>query len=357
MKRRFLSIVILLVLTIMSASAAATATSSSLVRYVPKASKLVFGIEVPKLKTSFMFTEAMSVLRKEAKGKTILTFVLNGKSIDFERNVTSMLVAFESPIMNPQARTMPPSVVVVSGEFDRAAVIADAKKHFGDLAAVKKGELEVHAGKGLEIGFVNDSTLVLVDQGKFADAAWKAAADEAESGAKNANLSEMMGLVDTTEGFWLTVLTKGVKPPAAAMAQMPEAPPEMDGAAISLALASGLSATFKSQFVKPADAKRALEQFQALKSGSGDDPLVDMVGAKPLVQNMKGTVENQRVLALTTSMTGKELKTLFDRVKALAEEPPPKIGGKTGAPGEKKGPDAAPKTPPPTGSGVNADFN
>lgn len=343
MKRIF----ILAALTLLIAAPAWAVPSDALIRHVPKSAQLVVGLEVPKLKKSFLFDEVMKVIKDQASGKSILTFVINSKSFDFENDVESMLVAFEKPMTNPNATSAPASAVVLSGKLDAAKVKAAAEKHFGKLKATKKGALEVLSASGLDMAFVDTSTLVIVDQGAFGDATWKAIGDETQSGTKNGELKDMMGLVDTKRGVWVAILTKGA-------VAAPGAPP-MDGAAMALEVGPGVKVDFRSKFEKGEDAKKALTQFQDMKKQSGQDPLIAMLGAKPLMDNLKAGVEKERVLAMSTSMTEAELKAMFTRLKAMNQAPPPmQTPPPTGATGQ---PAPNQSTPQPAGEGVKADFN
>ncbi len=364
--KRLLS-TLLIVLAIGAFAPPAFADSAALVRYLPKETRVIAGLEVASMKDSFVFTEALTMMRGEAKANTIIGFVLNSEAIGFEKNVTSMVAAFERPMVS-LGGTPPPGAVILQGTLDEAKIFADARKAFPKLEFVTRGTTKVLAGSGMELGFLNSNTLVISDKGKFADTIWAAVGDKNVSALSNSHTTGLRKLVDTSRGLWVTMDTRGVKPSAEAEAAAKQAmkqaskekgeeapkldkPPEVDGIALSLSLVEGLALDFKTKFKSGSEAEKARKELQGLRDKQGNEKMVEMVGAKPLVDNLKLEVINSRILSLTTKMTTDELLKMLKRVESLAKDPP-----KLDKPGEK-GENAADGAAPPTGQGADADFN
>ena len=87
---------------------AASQPSDALIGEVPKETKLLVGVDVDKVSKSFLFDELMKLLQEQKLGTSILSFALESGSFDFEKDVDAMLIAFERPMMNPQAKSTPP---------------------------------------------------------------------------------------------------------------------------------------------------------------------------------------------------------------------------------------------------------
>lgn len=339
--KRITTLFITLAVMLVSANAFAK-QSDALIRHVPHDSKIIVGMEIPKLKKSFLFSEVLSVLRDKSGGMNVLSFVLDTEGFDVEKDVNSMLVAFDEAPTDPQAAQSPASVVVLQGTLDAKKVIGAAKKKFGGMKKTKKGKIDVYSGSGIDMAFVAKDTLVIADQGKYAAETWSAAGDPKKSASANKDIGALMKLIPSGKGLWVTMETKGMTAPNS---------PAMDGAAMTLDLISGVALDFRSKFQKEKDAKDALTQFQQMKKQSGSDPLVAMLGAKPLLENLDARVEKKTVLAMKTSMTDAQLKALVVKLKALSKSPPPAMG-------PTKGPTSGPTSnPPPTGQGADADFN
>jgi hypothetical protein len=345
--KRITALFIALAVTLVSVSAFAK-TSDALIRHVPHDSRILVGLEIPKLKKSFLFSEVLSVLRDQPEGKNILSFILAEDAFDVEKDVDSMLLAFDEAPTSPQASSAPASVVVLQGKLDSKKVLASARKKLGKLKMTKHGSVEVYSGSGIDMAFVDDGTLVLADQGKHAKNTWKAVNDPEKAASANPQIQSLMKLIPGQKGLWVAMETGGLTP-------TPDSP-EMDGAAMTLDVASGVALDFHSKFQKEKDAKAALDQFKQMKSQSGNDPLVAMLGAKPLLDNLDAKLEKKTVLAMTTSMSEAELKSLIARLKAMSQAPPPTTGAPTSGP--QSGPTTGkPANTAPTGKGANADFN
>ncbi len=329
-------------LLLVSSSTAWAKSSAELIRQVPGSSPLIVGVEMGKVKSTQLFKEGLAFVTRVAKGESLLDFVLSKKAFDFEKDINAVLVAFATAPTNPQAPP-PPAMAVVDGTFDPARVKAAIEARYGKTQSRTVGSMEVMSTAGVEFAFVDATTLVITES-RYAPPTWKAVADENASALKNASIVGLMALTDTTRGIWFAMSTASIATPAGT--------PQMDGAGISLDLRSGLAVDFRSQFAKAADAVAAKNQADEIKKNT-DDALLEMLGAKPLVENLVATIHNERVVALTTTMKDAEVRVMLQRLKAMNEAPPP-VAPSGKQPTTTTGASPAPTQP---GHGTKADFN
>ena len=107
---------------------------------------------------------------------------------------------------------------------------------------------------------------------------------------KNKALQDLLKEVDPTKSFWLVADTGSLNPPAPAKgkdAKEGEATPRMESISMTVDLSSGLGLDALAHLASEADARVAYQGLQTDLQAAADNFLVKMLGAAPLLGNMK----------------------------------------------------------------------
>jgi len=279
----------------------------------------------------------------------MLSFALDGAAFDVERDVDSLVLALQNPTVgNPSQPQVQDSVAVLTGKIGPKKVVAAATKQFGKLAKRKQGKMTIYTADSFEFAFVEPHTLVMVNEGAFAKKVWAAVADAKQSAGANAHVTKLMKSVDTSKGLWVTAWTKG----------MPQSRgPKMDGAAVAVDVRSGLNINIKSTMATKKDADTAMQQVEGMKKQGGKNPMILMMGVKPLIDNLT-TTRQKKIVDMKTHMAKSEVAAMVQKLKAMQQQPAPM--GPTKGPKPGVGPVRSGVSTQPTdgaSKGADADFN
>ncbi|HSG70600.1 MAG TPA: hypothetical protein VLA12_09310, partial [Planctomycetaceae bacterium] len=142
-------------------STASASTSDGLLKHVPADSQIVIGMDVPKIKDSFVFKEVLQLLQSQSSASPAVQFVIDAGGFDLEKDVNALLMAFDKAPTNPNNPVAPAGVTVLQGKFDRAAVEKAAAAKFGELKPRKVGSLDLKVGKDFSIAFLDANTILV----------------------------------------------------------------------------------------------------------------------------------------------------------------------------------------------------
>ncbi len=312
-----------------------------LMKYTPKSSKLVMGANIAALRPSPLYAEMMALLRGRPALGSFLTFLETEGSLNVDRDVESVVVAMPDVALTPaQANTQDTMTIVVRGKFDQKKLTDAINTKFPGHPVTKEGDRVRHTIDAFTIAFVSDKDLVMTtgDAG-FQAKSWAAVANSKESTTANKELTTMASKVNLTRGMWLVGSTS----------QLAQNGPKMNVAGLTIDLVSGLKVDIIGTMNSKEDVKTSLKDFENIRK-EATNPMVAMMGASPLINNMTTASKGLDVM-VTTKMTAAEMQRMLGLLKASlasgTQPIAPSVKGKTGDTGV---PANLPK-------GADADFN
>ncbi|MEZ4462916.1 MAG: hypothetical protein R3E66_24945 [bacterium] len=336
---RKLTSLFVLLLTVLFATSAFAAAGDLLV-YAPKSSKLVMGANLGALKPSPLYRDMMTFVRSRPAFNEFLTFLEQDGGLNVDRDIDSLMVAMPEVSMTPnQASGQDTLSLAVRGKFDRTKLIAALTKRSPDHKVEGEGPTARHLVGEFTLAFITDTDLVMtVGDPGFQAKTWTATQNKKESALSNKAISAMSPKVNLTRGMWLIGLTDG----------LPQNGAKMNVAGLTVDLVSGLKVDIVGTMNSKEDVKKSLEDFENLKK-EASNPMVAMMGATPLVTNLKSSSKGLDIM-VTTNMTATELQNMVTMLKSsLAAGSQPMAPN---VPGDKQ----PTSTPAPT-KGADADFN
>ncbi len=301
------------------------ANGEKLLKYAPANSKVVFGVDIAKVKGTKLFKKGMTYLRKNASAGSALHFALNNGAVDIEKNVSSVLVASKAPKgMNPNNMKPKDSVIIVDGTFD-------IEKVKSVLLSKNKETTETKSPSGfailkynkMQIGFVNATTIVIAND-KNADMVWKTV-EGGKSVTSSASMKNLLKDTNINQGLW-------------AIASLASTP-KLKGTSLSASLKSGLAITAKTLMTQAKDATEAKADLEKMVASQG--AMAKAFGAGELVDNLKVDIQKKKIVRIKTKISNKAVMGLLKQVEAMAKQQ-----------SKGKKPKAMPKK-----KGSSADFN
>lgn len=296
---------ILIVALVSLFAATAFAGGENLIVYAPKSSKLVMGANIAALKPSPLYKDMMAVIRSRDTFNEFLTFLETDGGLNIDRDIESIMVAMPDVSMNPnQAKTNDTISLAVRGKFDRAKLLAALNKRSPDHVVEGKGPTARHHVGEFTVAFITDTDLVMtIGDAEFQAKTWAAVSDKKASAAANKDISTISKKINLTRSLWLVGVTNS----------LPTNGAKMNVAGLTVDLISGLKIEIVATMNSKDDVKKSLEDFENLKKDVAN-PMVTMMGATPLLKNLKASAKGLDV-NVTTSMSPSELQTMVENLK------------------------------------------
>jgi hypothetical protein len=318
----------------------ASAQSAELTRYVPQSSKVLIGLNFDQLRPSPIYAELFVFARQQPVVQTLFDFMETELGIKPEKDIDAVLLAFPEAVTNPaQAQSSRTLTVAVKGPFDPEKVIVAAKKRYATLQITGEGaNAQFNTG---EFSFALPAPgLLLLTTGKedFQKQTWSALESDKAAASSDKEIGASLKDINPKRGLWMVGITR----------DLPQPGPKMNRAGLTLDVASGLKMDMVAEMATPEDATRAQKDFDDLKA-QASNPMVMMLGAAPLVTNMKSKAAKTKV-TLTTAMTKTEFNGMLKQLKQVVSQgsQPMKVQPATKAQPAPVNPDK---------KGVDADFN
>lgn len=329
---------VLLTLTLMllgTFTSSASAQSRDLVRYAPGEAQFLIGFNADALRPAPAYEDFIKFLKNQPGISETLKVLEEDGGLNIEDDLAHILVALPEPVTDPsKEQTM---TIAVEGTFEPERLIEAAKKRMDGLSTEKVKDQTHFVSGDLSFGFVTPKILVLTrGDSSFRDATWKAVGNKKASAESSSEVKRVLGQITTTRGAWVVGLT----------ADLPQRGPKMNSAGITLDIVKGLKIDMVSNMASKEAADQAATEMDGLKSQTAN-PMVKMLGAGPLLDNLKVTKAKKRV-NVATSMTASELETFIRQLAMTAaqgtQQITPSQGKPTDSPAKKK-------------KGIDADFN
>ncbi|GEM_PF-5759972 len=320
----------LFIVTLLLPAQVFAANGEALLKYAPENSKVVFGVDVAKIKGTKLFKKGIAYLKKNAPAKSALAFALNNGVINIEKNVKSVLVASKAPKgMNPNNISPKDSVIIIDGKFDLKKITALlSRKNKKVTSVISPSGFTILKFDKMELGLLSESTLILASN-KNAALVWKTAEGKSASVETAKGIKGILANTNLKQGVWAIAALKGS--------------PKLKGTSISASLKSGLAVIAKTMMTKPeyaTEAKADLEQM--VKSQGG---MAKMFGAGELVDNLKVKIEKKNTVRIQTRISNAAVSKLLVQLESMAKAQMKNKKGKK------------PKAMPKRKKGSSADFN
>lgn len=328
----------LVLLVLCFAASPAFAQSADLVKYSPKTSKVLIGLNFEKLRPSPIYAEVFAFARQQPKLLSLLVFLEQELEINPEKDIEALVVSFPDAVANPaQAQANSTLSLAIQAPFDAAKLIEAAKKRFPDMKITGEGEQAIFVAGDFHFTLPAANRLVLATgDDSFVQETWAAVASPKESAVESADVKASMKEINLSRSLWMVGITRELQQPG----------PKMNRAGLTLDLVSGLKMDMIASMASAEDAKTAAKDFDTLKA-QGANPMVSMLGAAPLANNLKASASKTTVKA-STSMSKAEFATMVKQMKQIAAQ-----GSQPVAPSQGT-PETVPVEPK---KGVKADFN
>lgn len=348
-----LGVLVTFVVAVAAPAVAAAQSADKLTRYLPQQSQLVVGLNIEKLRKSKYYKEALTWARKGSNGGAFLDVLENDAQIDLSKDLSSVAVSIPDTKVDKSGQQKN-FTVAVSGSFDKAKLMAAIKKKDGSIKETKKGKTTIYSTGEVQFAFPKDGVLWLsAGPDSYRQSAWKAVGSSKHSVRSNKVFKRLLGKVNTSRGFWMLGDTSQLD-----TKKMKADTPQPKSIALSMDIDNGLDLSMLAELPSEDDAKSAVKQVEQLKQQGGQAAMLSILGAAPLVSNLKAKQKGVDLHA-TTSMTASEFDAMVQRLKQLAQsqmqsggmpsQPVPNPNGPA-----KTGPA---KSAPAKKDGANADFN
>ncbi len=292
------------------ALASAQTSSAKLTRYLPQTSQLVLGVNVAKLRSSKYFKQALAWAHQSAGNQDILKMLEQDAQVDISKDLQAVVVSIPATNVNAGA-PQKHFTVAVSGNFDKAKVIAAIKKKHSDIKQAKHGKATVFSKGNLEFTFPAKGVLwVTAGPDAYRKDAWGAMASAKKSVQANKVFKGLLKDVNTSQGVWLLGDTTKL-----AASNVKGAHPKSIG--LSMDIANGLDLHLMAELPTKKDAKKAVDQIAQLKTKGAQNAMVAMMGAGPLVANLSAKQDGAKIKA-DTSMTAAQFDTMVQWLEQIA---------------------------------------
>lgn len=292
---------------------------------LPGASKVAVQLDVERLKKSKYFDRALEFLKSRMRQRDNYSkFFDSENGYHIGKDVARVAVGVPKGRINARSPELDRGVLVVDGNFSEEKTIELVEQ--GDVEVESRtlgDDLEIHEVEGTEFTVRSGGRLVVVTGPEsYRQTAWETVRGKSASFASVSKRENLLQHVDTDRTLWVVNraggTTKGGK--------------SIRSTTVGFDLDDGAELQLVSQADTKSGAKSIAEQIAALKKTGGENTMVQMFGAGPLVENLSWERRETAVVA-TTSMTAKELDTLVQMVKqsVQASQTSMPSGEKTGS--------------------------
>lgn len=321
----------------------AWAQTAELTRYTPVSSQVLIGFNIGPLKDAPIYQQLLGFVRSEPKVAAVMMFLQEDGGLDIEKDINGVLLAFPKVADATKKKGADSLSVVVNGKFDKTRLLEAARKRYPAMKTTGEGENAKYEMETFTFSFASPTNLVLtMGKDEFIQATWTAVASKKASAAANKEVTRVMKQINTSRGLWLVGITKEMNQTSGA---------QMNSAGLTVDLTNGLQMEMIGNMATVKDAKQAEKEFSDLRK-QGENPMVAMVGAKSLVDNLKAS-RKKKVVTMTTRMSQPEFDNMTKQMGAILAQgstPMPRpTGAATVTPGKAE--------PAPSSKGVDADFN
>lgn len=347
--KQFAAVLGVLFVTLLIAPTQASAQSSSkqLTDYLSSQEQVVLGLNFDRLRKSKYFGDVTKMANGNASVSQVISLLADA-DIDFSTDITALTVGV--PVLDVQKsleqRTFS---AVISGKFDNAKLLSALKAKKIDFKSSKLGKRTLYTHDNIVFTFAKKGVLLMASgPDGYRTRAVQALANSKKSVAKTDFFKNIIDGVKTSQGVWM--VANAATAPASASAKA-----KANEVAMSLDVTSGLMLEILFELENKKSAAEILGQLNSMSQQFANNPMVAMVGAKPLVANLKSSQNGTRVTT-TTRLNPAELDNLLKNAGQMLQSKLQGSGAVAPTPKTKATPtqkDGAAPAPKP----IKADFN
>jgi|GEM_PF-5688523 len=335
---------ILVTLALAPATASAQ-TSRELGDYLSFQEQVVVGLNFGELRKSKYYSVVTSFV-KTSPSLGDMVAMLDEAGVDFTKDINALALGVPSIDIQKSLDERTYSVAI-SGQFDSEKLLAALKSKDVALKTSELGKRTLYSSNNLVFAFPKKGIL-FVSSGPdaYRTRALSALQHSDKAITSTGYFKRIVGDVNTSKGLWIVAN-------ATAGASATPGTPQAKEVAMSLDFASGLAAEVLMEMGDKKSAAEIVASAQTQVKDLAKNPMVAMMGAGSVFENLKVVQKNTRVIT-TTRINAAQLDTLVQRAGGLIQS---KLQGQAGAaPPLNTAPATAP-APAPTPKPIKADFN
>ena len=297
-------------ITVASASSAfAQSTPDKLLKYAPKNSGFIVGLNFKAAKKTVVGKELIKEALKDKQLASGLQKIKKFAKFDVEKDLHSVMMASPSPTGNGRSigKTF---VLVLTGKFN--------KKHLDGLMEKEKSKKTVGSytvispEKNVGVALIDSNTMVITQGADaYRAAAWQTAMGKAANATKHKSMGSMIRATNTKKHIFILANARKLQQPKG---------PQVSTGIIEIGLKSGLDIRMRMRMKDEASATKAMEDLK--KSIPSGKAMMAMVKAEALMDNLK-LKQKGKMVTMTTKMSNKNVKTA---IQAMREQQAKKKG-------------------------------
>jgi hypothetical protein len=343
-KRTTLAVLIAATTLFMGASTATAQDAGGLASYLNVQNDIVMGMNVSGLRSNKYYDKMVEWARSQSGGGELLKAFEQESGLDIEKDIDALAIAFRSNASMQQQQQEREFAMAISGTFDKKKLLAAIKKQDSDVKTEKIGGLEFYKSDDVWLA-VPKNGLALMTAGDDAYVKKNIATFGNKKDAMTSKklVKKMLSEVDTSEDIWIAGDMTGVPSNSGG--------PSPNALGMEMDFASGLDMEMLAQMDSADDANKSVEQMKSMKSQGASNPMVAMLGAKPLLDNLKITSSGSKV-RFNTEMSPKEFDSMVAAITQMAQSQ-----GMGGAPAAQPSPGKSGSSGTNSSDGADADFN
>ena len=234
--------------------------------------------------------------------------------------------------------------MAISGKFESAKLISAITEQGTKLETKEVAGIKFYKSSDVWLAVPKDGlALLTAGDDAYVKKNISTFGDQKSSVRTNKRVQKMLGEVDVSGDVWV----------AGDMTSVPASSdgPRPNSLGMQVDFAKGLAIQLVAQMDSKEDATTSVEQMKTMQSQGAKNPIVTVLGAKPLIDNLAVKSSASRV-RFSTEMTSKEFDTMITAIMQMA-----KSRGMGGMPSGGNTPKKEGGSGSSSSSGADADFN
>ncbi|MGM0557768.1 MAG: hypothetical protein ACQEVA_15395 [Myxococcota bacterium] len=342
-------IVVALTTLLFGVGTASAQDAGGLAKYLSSQNDVVMGLNLTELRSNKYYDRLVEWARGQSGGGELLKAFEAESGLDIEKDIDAVAIAFPSTGSMQKQQQKREFAMAISGKFESDKLVSAIKKQGTDLQTKEVAGLKFYKSSDVWLAVPKDGLALMTagDDG-YVKKNISTFGNQKGSIRKNKRVKEMLGEVDVGGDIWI----------AGDMTSVPASSdgPRPNSLGMEIDFAKGLALEMVAQMDSKEDATTSVEQMEAMQSQGANNPIVTMLGAKPLVDNLAIKSSGPQV-RFSTEMTSKEFDTMISAIMQMAKSrgmggmPSGGATPKSGATPKKGGSGSS------NSSGADADFN
>lgn len=287
----------------------AQVSPAKLIKYAPKSSGLIIGVDVEKSKNTPMGKAALTHLKKDAKIAEALTLLSSTMGIKPERDIKSLVFAGPSTKSTSIRALSKKMTLAVSGTFKKDVLLKGVTE--AKYATQTINGLTVYTiNSKLSASMVNAHTIVLIQGTKsYAKGAWKNVAAKEKSGSYKGRLASRLKRTNKKANTFMVADASKFK--------QKKGDPQLRYAMVELGLQKGMQIAVDMELTSKEEAVQGLKDLEAARPNVLS--LSKIVGIPGVAQKLTMTQKGKYII-LKTSASPQETTRIIGLIKRKASQ-------------------------------------